>query len=293
MTALTIKNRVEDVLVIGPLYDRIDRLSEAQKHFEDYDLVIFNGNLCFPSDNLSEVEHRIQEMSQVLNSKIVYNVGRYDLQLLTKLRRDGIHDAICSWIAPRPNVIIVPFRTGNTLIVTDGGVTPEMKLADLSSNLETSFVSKIKDSSWHRWYGGGMGYIISNNPLTTKPPQYYNFSAQIGNVYCEKVLTYAQAVTGPGLAAEKLIGLFGDQVLDYDLQTKLLSEVLTKYSDLEGSPVEMSLHMEKDFLKFSQQAYNAFEDEGRLTLGLDDMIMAIASTREESVYLLQQKLLKE
>ena len=198
MTALTIKNRVKDVLVIGPLYDRIDRLQEAQKHFEDYDLVIFNGNLCFPSDNLSEVEHRIQEMSQVLSSKVIYNAGRYDLQLLTKLRGDA-HDAIYNWIAMRPNVIVVHFSTGNTLIVTDGGVTPEMKLANLSSNLETSFVSKIKDSPWHRWYGGGMGYIISNNPLTVEPPQYYNFSAQIGNVYWEKVATYAQAVTGNGL----------------------------------------------------------------------------------------------
>jgi hypothetical protein len=51
--------------------------------------------------------------------------------------------------------------------------------------------------------------------------------------------------------------------------------------------------VEKDFLKFSQEAYNCFEDEGKLTLGLDDMVMAIASQREESVYLLQQKLLKD
>lgn len=104
---------------------------------------------------------------------------------------------------------------------------------------------------------------------------------------------YNSALKDLDLAAEKFIGLFGDQVLDYDLQTKLLQGVLSKYSDLEGSPAQMSLTMEKDFLKFSQEAYNCFEDEGRLTLGLDDMIMAIASSREESVYLLQQKLLKE
>ena|ERR1039458_5691022 len=104
---------------------------------------------------------------------------------------------------------------------------------------------------------------------------------------------YNSALKDLDLAAEKFIGLFGDQILDYDLQTKLLSEVLSKYSDLEGSPVEMSLTIEKEFLKFSKDAYNCFEDEGRLTLGLDDMVMAIASTREESVYLLQQKLLKE
>src|SRR5258708_1331821 len=92
------------------------------------------------------------------------------------------------------------------------------------------------------------------------------------------------------LAGEKFIGIFCDQVLDYDLQTTLLNRALTKYNNLEGSPMEMSLSIEKDFIKFSQQAYNTFEDEGKLTLGLDDMIMAIASQREESVYLLQQAL---
>lgn len=104
---------------------------------------------------------------------------------------------------------------------------------------------------------------------------------------------YNSSLKDLDLAAEKFIGLFGDGVLDYDMQTKLLAQVLSKYSDLEGSPAQMSLAIEKDFLKFSKDAYNAFEDEGKLTLGLDDMVMAIASQREESVYLLQQKLTKE
>jgi hypothetical protein len=52
----------------------------------------------------------------------------------------------------------------------------------------------------------------------------------------------------------------------------------------------MSLEIEKEFLKFSSVAYDRFEAAGHLTLGLDDMIMAIASSREEAVYLLQQTL---
>lgn len=104
---------------------------------------------------------------------------------------------------------------------------------------------------------------------------------------------YESAQKDLDLAAEKYVGLFGDQVLDYDTQTQLLNQVLSKYSDLEGSPAQMSLAIEKDFLKFSKDAYTLFEAEGHLTLGLDDMIMAIASSREEAVYLLQQKLTKE
>lgn len=94
------------------------------------------------------------------------------------------------------------------------------------------------------------------------------------------------------LAAEKFIGLFGDEVLDYDLQTDLLHKILLKYKNLEGSPLEMSLGIEKDFLKLSREAYDCFDKEGKLieSLGLDDMVMAIASNRETSVYLIQQVL---
>lgn len=101
---------------------------------------------------------------------------------------------------------------------------------------------------------------------------------------------YNSALEDLDLAAEKFIGVFGDDVISYDMQTELLNKVLSKYSKLEGSPLEMSLAIEKEFLQFSTAAYDCFEAEEKMTLGLDDMIMAIASNREESVYLLQQSL---
>jgi len=101
---------------------------------------------------------------------------------------------------------------------------------------------------------------------------------------------YNSTLENLDLAAEKFIGLMGDACLDYDTQTELIHKVLLKYRNLEGSPVEMSLSAEKDFLKLSQDAYQACEDEGKMTLGLDDTITAIASKREEAVYLLQQTL---
>lgn len=91
-------------------------------------------------------------------------------------------------------------------------------------------------------------------------------------------------------AAEKFIGVFGEECLDYNLQATLLNKVLCRYSELEGSCAKMSLAIEKEFIKFSKSAYECFEKENTLTLGLDDMIMNIASNREESVYLLKQTL---
>lgn len=99
---------------------------------------------------------------------------------------------------------------------------------------------------------------------------------------------YSSALENLDLAAEKFVGLFGEDCLDYQFQNKLIFGVLSEYNDLSEKPFEQSLAIEKAFLKFSENAYNAFDDEDKLSLGMDDAIMSIASKREEAVYLLQQ-----
>jgi DNA-binding ferritin-like protein len=144
---------------------------------------------------------------------------------------------------------------------------------DKSNKVAALYIASLK----------GMALIHQHSHWTTRGIAFYG-----DHLLFERL--YDSALKDLDLAAEKFMGLLGDEVLDYDLQADLLHKVLLKYKNLEGSPLEMSLVVEKDFLKFSQQAYNAFEEDGKLTLGLDDMVMAIASQREESVYLLQQDL---
>lgn len=128
-----------------------------------------------------------------------------------------------------------------------------------------------------------LALIHQHNHWTTKGDMFYG-----DHLLFERL--YNDTLENLDLAAEKFIGVFSDECLNYDLQADLLHKVLLKYKNLEGSPAEMSLAAEKDFLKFSREAYDCFEKEDRLTLGLDDMIMAIASKREEAAYLLQQTL---
>jgi len=123
--------------------------------------------------------------------------------------------------------------------------------------------------------------------------QHSHWTTKGSNFYGDHLLfmrLYESALENLDTAAEKFMGLFGNKCLGYDMQSDLLHKVLLKYKNLEGSPAEMSLAIEKDFIKFSKDAYNCFDKEGKLSLGLDDMVMAIASQREESVYLLQQVL---
>ena len=128
-----------------------------------------------------------------------------------------------------------------------------------------------------------LALIHQHNHWTTKGMMFYG-----DHLLFERL--YNDTLGNLDLAAEKFIGIFSDECLDYELQADLLNKVLVKYKNLEGSPVEMSLAVEKDFLKFSREAYDCFEEEDALSLGLDDMIMEIASKREEAVYLLQQTL---
>ena len=138
----------------------------------------------------------------------------------------------------------------------------------------------------------GALYIATLKAMTLVH-QHSHWTTKGSSFYGEHLLfarIYESAQEDLDLAAEKFMGVFGDQCLNYDLQTELLHKILLKYKNLEGSPAQMSLEIERDFLKFSKVAYNCFEEEGKLTLGLDDMIMSISSKREEAVYLLQQSL---
>lgn len=127
----------------------------------------------------------------------------------------------------------------------------------------------------------GIALIHQHNHWTNKGNNFYG-----SHLLFERL--YNSALENLDLAAEKFMGLFGDECLTYDVQAELLNKILVKYKNLEGSPFDLSLAVEKDFIAFSKEAYHCFEEEGKLTLGLDDMIMAIASDREEAVYLLAQ-----
>jgi DNA-binding ferritin-like protein len=128
-----------------------------------------------------------------------------------------------------------------------------------------------------------MSLIHQHNHWTTKGDDFYG-----DHLLFERI--YDSALDNLDTAAEKFMGLFGATCINYTEQAELLNKVLLRYKQFEGSAAKQSFAVEKDFIKFSQDAYKCFEDEGNLTLGLDDMIMSIASIREESVYLLQQTL---
>jgi len=99
---------------------------------------------------------------------------------------------------------------------------------------------------------------------------------------------YKTAAEDADAAVERFVGLFGSEVLDLQMQSQMIGKTLEEFSD--GSPLDASLEIEKKFIAFSEKFYKLLEKEDKLTLGLEDMLPAIASNRETAVYLLQQTL---
>jgi hypothetical protein len=187
MVAYAVKNFSQKILVVGSIYDRIELLQNNQKLLDEHDLIIINGNICYPNDKLARIENNIDVVNDLMKSgKMIYNLGNQDLLLMKELEETNRNFNIVKWLKSKSNVIMIEFVSQYNLIITNGGITPKMKKNDLYDNLETSFVSNIENKPWHHWYGGGYGYVISNNPLTQMEPKFYNFSLQLGNEYSSK-----------------------------------------------------------------------------------------------------------
>jgi hypothetical protein len=193
MVAFTVKNCQQKVLVVGPIYDKIEKLQKIKEIEHNYQYIIFNGNLLYPYVNTNELEERIKLFD---NKKWLFNVGQFDL--LALLNRE-LSSNVSKWINSKPNVIIIEFINKTNLIILGGGVIPKMNKRDLLDSLEVSFVSNFNNEIWHKSYGGGYGYIISNNPLTDKEPAFYNYSMQLGNVFSPDNKVYAQEADQYGL----------------------------------------------------------------------------------------------
>lgn len=100
---------------------------------------------------------------------------------------------------------------------------------------------------------------------------------------------YKSAEADVDEAAEKFVGLFGDESLSMKTQLECFNQILSSL-DEDDDLVARSLALEEKFLAFSKGFYKALktEHDEDLTMGLDDMLMEIASHREQACYHLKR-----
>ena len=189
---LAIPKKLNKILVVSPIYNKIDKLEKIISLSNNYDLTILNGNICYPYDETAN--ERIKIIDNLLKEeRIIYVVGDMDYKVM--LNNEKVRD----WIEDKPNVVKVTFKRGTNILITCGGVLPYMNAENISNNIEVSFVNYINGKPWHLKYGGRLDYVISNNPVSSKDPEFFNYSARIGSEYGENVKIYGQVANGNGL----------------------------------------------------------------------------------------------
>lgn len=129
----------------------------------------------------------------------------------------------------------------------------------------------------------GMSIIHQNAHWLTKGNNFYGDHLLFMRIY-------ESAQENLDSASEKFIGTLGEECLDLTHHTELLNKVLSKYNKSTDDFAKRSLAIEEEFLKFSDFTYDCFEKAGKLTLGIDDLLCAVYSKREESIYLLKQSM---
>src|ERR1700677_4816310 len=149
MVAIIIEKPCKKTLVVGSIYDKIEILESQKNLWDEQELIIFNGNLCYPNDNLDQVEKRIEMFNNFMqNGKVIYNLGDQDLIFLKTLDQNRQKSEIRNWLQNKSNVVILEYSGRSRIIITNGGVLPTMKIKDLYFNYETSFISKLEGQSW-------------------------------------------------------------------------------------------------------------------------------------------------
>ena len=119
--------------------------------------------------------------------------------------------------------------------------------------------------------------------------QNHHWVSRGGNFYGNHLLferIYTSALEDMDAAAEKFVGLFGEDALDIQMQAKVIAQTMLKYA--EGGLVENSLRAEKEFQDIAKHLYDTLDEEDKLSMGLDNMLQGISDNSEERAYLLGQ-----
>lgn len=90
--------------------------------------------------------------------------------------------------------------------------------------------------------------------------------------------------------AEKTVGLCGNDYVNAVPQARMFAKYMSVLNPSSGHCCKRMLRAEQILQKLLKKTYDLLEREDCLTLGLDDFIMAMASSHETAIYLLQQRL---
>lgn len=105
---------------------------------------------------------------------------------------------------------------------------------------------------------------------------------------------YQEVAQDTDQLAERTVGVFGKKMLNFGHQFEVFSKINQDFpcdaGDYYVAFLQHGIKMEIEFQNLIESGRQSLQNEGKLSLGLDDLLMNHASRSEDRIYLLKQSL---
>ncbi len=205
MVGKTLEIGNQELLVIGPLYNKVDKLPLLEKHAKGR-LVVFLGDIGYPCVTFNDVSERLKAVRGFIDGKrAFYILGDKDLSYMKKVY--GSNADTYDWMSLQRKALRFSFANNSNVLVVHGGVLPTHKTwNEVQNDVESAFVSYLKDTetTWHHSYDGRFGYVISSHTYAGDPTvKIYNHSMSL-DTECHQTDILAAQIVGPDGLGETL-----------------------------------------------------------------------------------------
>lgn len=177
MIGKTLEAGSQELLVIGPIYNQIDKLPLLEKHTKNR-LVVFLGDLCYPYNSFTDISERLKSLRSFIQGKrCFYILGDKDLIFMKKIFSS--HTDTYDWLNAQRKALRFSFSNNTNILLVHGGVLPSHKTwNEVQNDLESAFITNLQETGkpWHDIYDGRFGYVISSHPSEVK---IYNHSMSL------------------------------------------------------------------------------------------------------------------
>jgi DNA-binding ferritin-like protein len=166
-----------------------------------------------------------------------------------------------------------------------------------ASSAENTVRHRRYNSNWNQARVGGAGLEQLQELLAALRAAYLTYrtahwQARGDASYGDHLMLqriYEESEKHVDQVGERIVGYYGVSAVDLSDQTERVAQWSTRFSR-EHDPVRASLTTSESVRDLVTDTYDVLQKHGHLSLGIDDMLMSISSSKDEHVYLLQQAL---
>lgn len=158
------------------IYSNYFELENKSNYLDDTVTHVILGGIR--RDRVAEDVQEIKTISQTHH--VIYIMSTVDHQLAEELGRDNRTYKMAAELTMFWSLAHFKFKNNTQLICVFGGIDPLVSTYErLYSEINVCATDLINEKTWHQYYDGRFGFVVSNNSLNDKPG-WYPASLSIG-----------------------------------------------------------------------------------------------------------------